>query len=195
MLETLSWQNPQLFTRWCFGAEEIRRWYKRVLQPVGKTSSLENISELFKGYVQNICIPKQPLFQHNFVLRPCSGQTFTNSGKTRFYELPSELPMQTSIAFRWKQAKKCFVNRALRYFLLDMVRDGKSVAKPHSLSEKILLWMCVHTHTRKCRRVTCKVSDMLPDGMGNSGMLCESKSISHPSSAFYGQLFSSIVFS
>lgn len=147
VLETLSCQNPQLFTQCCFEAEEVCRWwYKHGLQCIGKTSPLENISELFKGYVQNICIPKQPLFQCNFILRPCRGQTFTNSGKTRFYGLPSELPMQTSITFKWKQAKKCFVNRALRYFLLDLGRDGKSVAKPYSLSEKILLCVCAHTH-------------------------------------------------
>lgn len=43
VLETLNWQKPQLFTLCCFGAEEISRWFKRVLQPIGKTSSFENI--------------------------------------------------------------------------------------------------------------------------------------------------------
>lgn len=71
VLETLSWQNPQLFTQCCFEAEEIRRWYKRGLQCTGKTSSLENISELFKGDVQNACIPKHLLLQRHFILRPC----------------------------------------------------------------------------------------------------------------------------
>lgn len=46
--------------------------------------------------------------------------------------------------------QKYFVNRALRYFLLDMVRDGKSVAKSYILSEKILIRICMCTH--KCMR-------------------------------------------
>lgn len=85
VLETLSWQNPPPFTQCCFEAEEICRWYKRGLQCTGKTSSLENTSELFKGDVQNVCIPKQPLLQHNFILRLCrrsqiqAKQGFTNS--------------------------------------------------------------------------------------------------------------------
>lgn len=66
--------------------------------------------------------------------------------------------------------QKCFVNRALRYFLLDLVRDGKSVAKPHSPSEKILLCMCAHTHVSAgewhVKFLTCHKM-----GWGNWGML------------------------
>lgn len=90
---------------------------------------------------------------------------------------------------------KYFVKRASRYFLLDMVRDGKICSKALQLvRENSPTYIYVHTH-RSARERHVKFLTHYKMRWRNWGMICESKSISHPSSAFYFQLFSGIVFS